>query len=161
MNTFKLKKKTRTKSELLNLEPERHAKLCDWLVNRVGLPKIKELIKDNFKIEVTIRQIEWFWKMAKKPIEKWQESIPANVPPLAWEAVRRYYERALNDPQSTPEQIKNALLFLRTGGTMNPNTAQTGHGKEEKKEPVEEVNPLDDDEKLRQVRIEVFGSAPD
>jgi hypothetical protein len=84
---------------------------------------------------------------------------------------QRAYELA-ESPGSTAGEREAIALLLRRCERQGLNGGQTGRGKHqwdaatasfEKRDKLEEVyeNPLDDDEKLRAVRIAVFGSAPE
>ena len=88
------------------------------------------------------------------------------------EALRqRAYELA-ESPGSTPRERKAVALLLRRCERQGLKGGPTGREKYqwdaatasfEQRDKLEEVyeNPLDDDEKLRAVRIAVFGSAPE
>jgi hypothetical protein len=85
---------------------------------------------------------------------------------------RKAYELAAS-PEAEANELKCAGLLareyvkLRTPRTgaepekYEADTAETGVKQRALLSPPEEVNPLDDEEKLRAVRIAVFGSAPE
>jgi hypothetical protein len=86
------------------------------------------------------------------------------------EALRRRAYELASSPESTVSECEAvALLLHRCGGRDAVNRTQYEldaakacfERREELQGAEEEANPLDDDEKLRQVRIAVFGSAPE
>jgi hypothetical protein len=82
---------------------------------------------------------------------------------------QRAYELAASPESTASEREAAALCLHRCSGKLADSRAQYEREaasacfarRAELREAEEELNPLDDEEKLRQVRIAVFGSAPE
>jgi hypothetical protein len=100
------------------------------------------------------------------PVMKWQKLRPDHASPLGWEITRRDANQKLEDPMLPFEQRKAILKFLETGRYQKPNAAHpdpeapNSPASNDDRENGAQANPLDDQEKLDEVRRQVFGSAP-
>lgn len=166
MKTDRLAKPLSPKSQLMKLTEDQRGQIIDWLLTGKSCVTIKDSVEKDFGLALdTIRPIRRFWTKTRPLVMKWQQLRPDFVSTLGWELTRREAVKKLEISTTAYEQRKAILKFLETGRYHKPgpgeeNPASPNHGGK-KQEPVEETNPLDDDEKLRQVRIEVFGSAPE
>jgi len=159
-----LKKPQPIKSLLLTRPQNEQEQVIDWVLENFSCATIKIKIQEKFNLSLkSINQVERFWSIAGIAVMKWQQFRPDNVSPVAWECARRKNESVVKNPNSNPSQVKAALIFLTTGGRQitNPHTEDPDSTPgAENPETLDMVNPLDDQEKLDEIRREVFGSAP-
>jgi hypothetical protein len=163
MKKISLKKPTPLKARLLTLPDDQREKLIEWMTSGMLYSDIRDRVAKEFGIVLKSNTpFEKFWKIVCHPIVK-QRKLGIEPPPTS-STVNRGIEKMLQDSATTVEDLKQVLTLAVKAGQIELDLEKLNYkavNKDSaKKSPIEEQNPLDDQEKLDEVRRQVFGSAP-
>jgi hypothetical protein len=125
-------------------DEQQRLQIIDWIV--VGLPyeTIKKRLLEVFNIRLkSVCPIEHLWRVKGVPVMKWQKLRPDHASPLGWEITRR-----------------DAGRYQKPNAAHPDPEAPNSPASNDDRENGAQANPLDDQEKLDEVRRQVFGSAP-
>jgi hypothetical protein len=152
----------------VELDEVQRNQFIDWRLSGLSFDEIKTKLKNTFGIAVpSVKTVKLLWRRLSKDVAPWQWLRPSNISALGWEISRREALKKLEDPRTPFEQRKSIIIFLETGRYHKPAPVHLKNAREnsapastENKPSVEMENPLDDDAKLEEVRLLLFGPNP-
>ena len=163
MKKISLRKPRPSTARLLNLPPDRKEKLIQWMLSGMLYSEISKNVANEFGIVFkSYSPFEDFWRIVCQPLAK-QRKLGIQLPPTS-STVNRGIEKMLLDPATNVEDLKEVISLAVKAGQIELNLEKLNYkgARKSKARPAEpeEPNPLDDQEKLDEVRRQVFGSAP-
>jgi hypothetical protein len=162
------KKPYRIETELTKMSEELQTQFVIWMLTGVSCEKAYTELKGKFGLkDISIHQVKRYWQGESPLVLAWQRFRKKQVTPVAWEMNRRSAIKKLEDPNLPFEERILIIKFLETGRFQKTKDAElsSGNPQGKKKELENEQtstydNPLDDDARLEEVRLAVFGPAP-
>jgi hypothetical protein len=172
MNLAEFKKPVKTTGRLTGLTEPQEKQLAEWLNSTMTYKEMMDLVKKDFGITLSsptplkqFRKRMLIAQLEARPI------CPPGIPREVWDASLAEMEKVLRDKETTIEQRVRVSAFLlqlsRLTLDQNRLSAKLRARKAAKAKAVSdnqnvpEENPLDDQDKLDEVRCQVFGSAPE
>jgi hypothetical protein len=163
------KKPYRIETELTQMTDAQQCQFVIWMLTGMSCAKAHTELKDKFGLkDISIHQVKRYWQGESPLVLAWQRFRKKHVTPVAWEMTRRSAVKKLEDPKLPFEERIVIIKFLETGRFQKTRDAETlrENPQRQKKTPEgeridTEENPLDDDAKLDEIGLVLFGSPED
>lgn len=154
-----LKKPSPSRGKLFNLSAEQQALLVDWMMSRVTYAVILERVRTQFGVSFNSTvPLERFWRKVCRPMLLKQQSEQNQVASRISSSAKRDIKKLIENPNANIEELKEALRQVAASPEKPP--AKPADPARSKEMTIDESNPLDDQDKLDEIRRQVFGSAP-
>ena len=163
------KKPYRTETKLTQMTDEQQCQFVIWILNGMSCEKAYTELKDKLGVEAkSIHQVKRYWQGESPLVLAWQRFRKKQVTAVAWEMNRRSAVKKLEDPNLPFEERIRIIKFLETGRFQKTKDEESSsaNSSKGKKQPESgqisaEENPLDDDAKLDEIGVALFGSPED
>ena len=183
-------KKPRSDAKLLNLAEEQKAQLADWLLSGVPYHRVRELLEKEFKVEVSLSTISAFYDAycaaelivrRKRAVSTADEiadeaaATPGRFDAATIDALKqKAFELSIN-PGADPKEIKSLFMLVLKSRDQDLDERQLKLDREKfefdaakaalKKLPelkaIAGNKTLDENAKLTQIRMKLFGEIPE
>jgi len=175
MNPFALTKPVKPGGALSTLSDEQSQELKEWLNTGKSYREIMGLVEKDFGIILkTTSPLKQFRKKIRVAELRDRPYCPPQVPLEVWIFSIAEMVKVLRNPKTSIETRVRVSAFLLQLSRMtldynklNAKTrarkaakAEATNAGDKRENAAEEINPLDDQDKLDEVRRQVFGSAP-
>jgi hypothetical protein len=155
MKKISLRKPTRGRGKLINLPDEKRELLISWMMSDTPYAEILDRVRNQFGLPFkSTVPLERFWRKVCRPILLQRRTDELRAASTA----RKDIKKALENPEANVAELKEILRQFVANDERPP--SKPGDPAHPKEMATDETNPLDDQEKLDEIRRQVFGSAP-
>jgi hypothetical protein len=159
MKKISLRKPSRGRGKLINLPDEQRALLINWMMSDTPYAELLPRVNKQFGLSYTSTvPLERFYKRFCRPILLQKRADELRAAAAVSSTARKDIKKLLENPEADIEELKEVLKQV-IANDENPGT-KPAHPAHAKETTTDEANPLDDQEKLDEIRRQVFGSAP-
>jgi hypothetical protein len=159
MKIIPLRKPRPTPGKLFNLTSEQRDKLINWMMSGLTYADLIERVRKEFGVSFkTQRPFEHFWIKVCRPILLQRQAEEICAAAAVSNTARKEIKKLLENPEAKVDELKEVLRqIVANDEKPESKSAQPAPAKEK---ATDEANPLDDQDKLDEIRRQVFGSAP-
>jgi hypothetical protein len=159
MKKISLRKPCPSPAKLLNLPEEQRDKLINWMMSGLAYDDIMKRVNEQLGQSIkTTGPLKRFWKKVCRPVLLQRQAEAKRAASTISTTIRKDIKKALENPEAKIEELKEVLRQIVAGEEKPASKLlEPAHSKEK---AMDEANPLDDQEKLDEIRRQVFGSAP-
>jgi hypothetical protein len=169
MNPTASDKPVKRKSALAGLDDAQRKQLCEWLNSGQTYDETLKRVETDFGISGTTTSALKHFRKKHCTVDLPERPIcPPGIPRDVWEASLAKMQEVLRDPDTKMELRVRVSAFLLQLLRLTLDSKRLKAKPRARKNPKgadvslpAEENPLDDQDKLDEIRREVFGSAPE